>query len=216
MLSTFLRLPLIHRALIFLISAFIAVLLFLPDSEDLAKEQLTLEVGHHYPLAINFDSLQTSTPVMAKSVMRWEKYKIASGESAAVLFDRIGLSARLLHTLINSDKEINAQLTRLRVGEELSFGFDENHQLLQIKRVLSPFETFRITKSADGYKGSFEKKQVDIQYNYTEAEITSNFWNAALSANLTANQVMELAGIFGWDIDFALDIRAGDSFKGAL
>ena len=24
---------------------------------------------------------------------------------------------------------------------------------------------------------------------------------------------MELAGIFGWDIDFALDIREGDSFK---
>ena len=24
---------------------------------------------------------------------------------------------------------------------------------------------------------------------------------------------MELAGIFGWDIDFALDIRKGDSFK---
>ncbi len=24
---------------------------------------------------------------------------------------------------------------------------------------------------------------------------------------------MELAGIFGWDIDFALDIRKNDSFK---
>ena len=24
---------------------------------------------------------------------------------------------------------------------------------------------------------------------------------------------MELAGIFGWDIDFALDIREGDNFK---
>lgn len=24
---------------------------------------------------------------------------------------------------------------------------------------------------------------------------------------------MELAGIFGWDVDFALDIRSGDTFK---
>ncbi|GAL26361.1 peptidase M23/M37 family [Vibrio variabilis] len=30
---------------------------------------------------------------------------------------------------------------------------------------------------------------------------------------MTANQIMELAGIFGWDIDFALDIRSGDYFK---
>jgi murein DD-endopeptidase MepM/ murein hydrolase activator NlpD len=34
-----------------------------------------------------------------------------------------------------------------------------------------------------------------------------------MSAGLSANQIMELAGIFGWDIDFALDIRSGDSFK---
>ncbi len=52
-----------------------------------------------------------------------------------------------------------------------------------------------------------------FQYNYAEAIITSNFWNAGISAGLTANQIMELAGIFGWDVDFALDIREGDQFK---
>jgi murein DD-endopeptidase MepM/ murein hydrolase activator NlpD len=191
----------------------ITVLLFLPDSKDLARQQTRLEIGQHYPVAIDLESLETNKSVLPESIVRWEKYQIASGESAAKLFNRIGLSAKLLHQLISSDKEINKQLSRLRVGEELSFGFDENHELLQIKRIISPFETYRISKTSDGYKSAFEKKTVDIQYNYTEAEITSNFWNAALSADLTPNQIMELAGIFGWDIDFALDIRGGDSFK---
>ncbi|POF60579.1 peptidase M23, partial [Vibrio vulnificus] len=53
----------------------------------------------------------------------------------------------------------------------------------------------------------------NYQYAYAEASITSNFWNAAISAGLTANQIMELAGIFGWDIDFAQDIRERDSFR---
>ncbi|GLO61777.1 peptidase M23 [Vibrio sp. MACH09] len=196
-----------------LISALITVVLFLPDSSDLTKNQSTLAVGKLYPVTINFESLDIHNSALPKSTVRWEKYKVASGESAAVLFKRIGLSARLLHNLINSNKDINNQLTRLRVGEELLFGFDDNHQLLQIKRVITPFETFRITKSGDTYTSEFEKKTVNIQYNYTEAVITSNFWNAALSADLTPNQTMELAGIFGWDIDFALDIRSGDSFK---
>lgn len=213
MLSTFLRLPIIHRALILLLSALITVVLFLPDSKDLAKDQTTLEIGLHYPLEIDLSTLETKNSLLPDSIVRWEKYTIASGESAAKLFSRIGLTAQLLHKLISSDKEINRQLSRLRVGEELSFGFDDKHQLLQIKRVITPFETFRISKTEDGFKGISEKKTVDIQYNYTEAEITSNFWNAALSADLTPNQIMELAGIFGWDIDFALDIRSGDNFK---
>ncbi len=213
MLSTFFRLPIIHRALILLFSALITVVIFLPDSEDLTKNQNTLEIGRHYPLAISLETLETNNSILPDSVVRWEKYKIASGESAAKLFNRIGLSAQLLHKLISSDAEINKQLSRLRVGEELTFGFDENHELLQITRVITPFETFRISKDDIGYKAAFETKTVNIQFNYTEAEISSNFWNAALSADLTPNQIMELAGIFGWDIDFSLDIRAGDSFR---
>jgi len=213
MLSTFLRLPLIHRALIVLISAFITIVLFLPDSEDLTKDQSTLTVGQSYPLAINFESLDISRSALPEAVIRWEKYTVGQGESAALLFSRIGLSARLLHNLISSDKEINKQLTRLKVGEELMFGFDDEHQLLQIKREISPVETLRIYKSGDSYRAEFDKKTVNIQYDYTEATITSNFWNAAISAGLTPNQIMELAGIFGWDIDFALDIRSGDNFK---
>ncbi|MFC1234549.1 peptidoglycan DD-metalloendopeptidase family protein [Vibrio sp. F74] len=213
MLSTFFRLPIIHRALILLFSALITVVIFLPDSEDLTKNQNTLEIGRHYPLAISLETLETNNSILPESVVRWEKYKIASGESAAKLFNRIGLSAQLLHKLISSDTEINKQLSRLRVGEELTFGFDENHELLQIKRVITPFEIFRISKADVGYKAAFETKTVNIQFNYTEAEISSNFWNAALSADLTPNQIMELAGIFGWDIDFSLDIRSGDSFR---
>lgn len=213
MLSTFLSLPTIHRALIFLFSALITFALFLPDSSSLIPKEDSLVVGKHYSLAIDFESLELKDKALPDDVIRWETYQIASGESAAKLFSRIGLSAQLLHQLISSDSAINKQLSRLRVGDKLSFGFDANNQLLEIKRILSPFETFRVVKDTQGYKAEFENKTVDIQFNYAKAEITSNFWNAAAGAGLTANQIMELAGIFGWDIDFALDIRSGDSFQ---
>ncbi|MDG3088934.1 peptidoglycan DD-metalloendopeptidase family protein [Vibrio hannami] len=213
MLSTFQRLPAIHRVLIALISALLVFIVFLPDADELMRDQKTLEVGHHYPLAINAEALHSGIDIKPTALIRWEKHKVKSGESAAVLFSRIGLSARLLHNLINADKEINKQLSRLRPGDELLFGFDEDNKLVQLVRNLTPYKTFRITKSGDSYKAEFDNKEVNIQYNYTEAEITSNFWNAAISAGMTPNQIMELAGIFGWDIDFALDIRSGDSFQ---
>jgi murein DD-endopeptidase MepM/ murein hydrolase activator NlpD len=42
--------------------------------------------------------------------------------------------------------------------------------------------------------------------------INSSLFVAAQKAGLPDNLTMELANIFGWDIDFALDIREGDKF----
>lgn len=214
MLSLFSRLPRLHRFLIGAITAIMVIVLFaLPSQRAVSKRDTLWEVGRHYPLAINLDALSPANDIPPTAILRWEKYQVKSGESAAVLFSRIGLSSRLLYTLTSSDKQIERQLTRLRPGDELLFGFDEDNTLIQLKRPLSAYETFLITKQGDSYVASEDKKEVHYQYNYAQASISSNFWNAAISADLTPNQIMELAGIFGWDVDFALDIRSGDHFE---
>ncbi len=216
MLSIFSRLPWIHRTLIGFFSALIVfALLFLPSPESLQNQSDKLQIGRHYPLPIDKEALSPGATLLPSAVLRWEKYKVRSGESAAVLFQRIGLTARQLYELTSSNDDINRQLSRLRPGDELQFGFNDKNEIIQLKRKLTAYETFVVTKSSEQnkYKSEIDKKEVFYQYNYAEADITSNFWNAAISAGLTANQIMELAGIFGWDIDFALDIRSGDSFK---
>ncbi|MEF1291930.1 OapA N-terminal domain-containing protein, partial [Vibrio sp. M260118] len=213
MLSLFARLPWIHRALIALFSALIVIVLFLPAPNDLRQEETIYQVGKAYPLAIDIEQLALQESPARHAVLRWEKHTVGSGDSMALLFQRAGLSSRLLYQLTSSNKEIEKQLTRVRPGDSFQLGFDSNNQLIQLKRVINPFETFLITKSDDGYTSELDKKEIHYQYNYAEADITSNFWNAGVNAGLTANQIMELAGIFGWDIDFALDIRSGDKFK---
>ncbi|WP_203346085.1 peptidoglycan DD-metalloendopeptidase family protein [Vibrio alginolyticus] len=213
--SIFVRLPLLHKVLIGFFSALIIfALFFLPDPQDLDPQQSRLKVGQHYPVPVSLElsALNSSSPAVP-AVLRWDTYKVKNGESAAILFSRVGLSARLLHELVSSDKEVEKQLTRLRPGDRLQFGFDENNDLVQLRRTLSAFETFRITLKDGKYVSEVDKKEVDFQYNYAEATIKSNFWNAGISSGLNGNQIMELAGIFGWDIDFALDIRKNDSFR---
>ncbi|ERB66161.1 peptidoglycan DD-metalloendopeptidase family protein [Vibrio coralliilyticus] len=213
MLSIFARLPWMHRACIALFSALIVIALFLPSPQDLRPDEKLYEVGEHYPIAINAEALISSDSENTAASLRWEKHTIGSGDSMALLFQRAGLSSRLLYDLTTTSKEIKQQLTRVRPGDSFQFGFDTDDQLVQIKRQLNAYETFLITRSETGFTSQFDKKEVHYQYNYAEADITSNFWNAGVGAGLTANQIMELAGIFGWDIDFALDIRKGDHFE---
>lgn len=189
------------------------IALFLPDPQDLRSDEGTLEVGRHYPLTIDAEALAPGSVMTPTAALRWQKHTVGSGESAALVFQRVGLSSRTLYELTTSSEEIEKQLTRLRPGDVLLFGFDQNNELLQIKRPISSYENFVITKSDSGYLSRLDTKEVYYQYNYAEADITSNFWNAGISAGLTPNQIMELAGIYSWDIDFALDIRKGDNFR---
>lgn len=48
---------------------------------------------------------------------------------------------------------------------------------------------------------------------YVSASIERSFFEAGRSAGLTDRQILKLADIFGWDVDFALDVHPGDSFS---
>lgn len=212
-LSKLTRIPVIHRILIGLCSAgVVAAIATIPGSVAPDSGFYKLNVGQTYPTEIRQEALISHEQSGKNQQLIWETYTVKSGESASVLFNRVGLSARQLYNLTSSDKEIETQLTRLRPGDKLKFGFNQNQEIIQLIRPISQFETYRISKVGDGYLGLLEKQEIETQLNYTKATITSNFWNASITAGLNPNQIMELAGIFGWDIDFALDIRAGDTF----
>lgn len=211
--TIFNSLPLFHRVGVGFFSALIFIALLLPDEESLGENDRKKKyaVGQRYSLPLEPEVFYS--PAQPTQSLDWQHYQVQPGESTALLFQRIGLSPTLLYRIMNSSSSINSQLSNLRPGDKLAFGFDQDKQLVELHRGINQFETFVIVKDAQGYQSRTDKKQIDYQYNYTEATITSNFWNAAIAANLTPNQIMAIAGMFGWDIDFALDIRQQDSFK---
>ncbi|MBF8999252.1 MULTISPECIES: peptidoglycan DD-metalloendopeptidase family protein [Vibrio] len=214
MTTIFARLPWLHKLLIVMITAITVVAtLLLPDPETLIQTPNQLKVGQHYPVALDYDLLAQEEQLPPMVVLQWKKQTVQPGESSALLFKKVGLSARSLYQLTSSNEDIHYQLTHLRPGDQLYFGLNDDNDIVQLRRQLNSYETFVINKTSSGYESHIEAKEVYFQYNYAQATIHSNFWNAASQAGLTPNQIMQLAGIFGWDIDFALDIRSGDHFQ---
>ncbi|MFV0574349.1 MAG: peptidoglycan DD-metalloendopeptidase family protein [Vibrio sp.] len=207
------QLPIFHKTMIGMISVSMVILAFsLPDMEELTSDKIRFKIGEFYPVDIAEDALQTETPSITP-MLTWQTHTVKPGESTALLFSRAGLSANLLYQLINTSEEIKAQLSKLRPGDKLMFGFNENKDLTQLVRPISEIESFKITKENDTFLAQVEKKEVNKHLNHANATITSNFWNAATASGLNPNQITSLATIFSWDVDFALDIRKGDSFE---
>jgi len=64
-----------------------------------------------------------------------------------------------------------------------------------------------------GYEAKMVTRDVDVRQQQVTGEIENSLFLSGLTAGLSDKVIMEMAYIFGWDIDFALDLRKGDRFK---
>ncbi|WP_245560679.1 OapA family protein [Colwellia piezophila] len=144
--------------------------------------------------------------------LSWQTVKVRSGDSLALILKRLGFSAQTTYAVSTAKGEGNKLLKRLNVGDKLRIAHNEAQQLAALEYPLSKTDTLFINLVGDSYQSYRESKQVEIRESFTYGTIKSSFWNAGLEAGLNDNQIINFANIFGWDIDFGLDIREGDSF----
>ncbi|MCL1138842.1 peptidoglycan DD-metalloendopeptidase family protein [Shewanella pneumatophori] len=141
-----------------------------------------------------------------------KRFQVKSGDTLAALFERAGLTAKDVYDVTQLPKA-KKNLLKIMPGDNLVIAKNEQGKLVQLRYHLDKITTLIVDNGADGYKESIVKKTVEARSKFASATIENNFWNAGVNAGLTPNQIMQLATIFGWDVDFALDLRKGDQFS---
>ncbi|MCP4267380.1 MAG: peptidoglycan DD-metalloendopeptidase family protein [Candidatus Brocadiaceae bacterium] len=141
----------------------------------------------------------------------WNKTKIRSGDSMARVFKRLGFKPGDLHAIISLGKN-TAILKKIKPGKMLEYSTQSNGELNAIRYEIDPLNTLVVIKTNDTWQETIETKKLEIRLTNSRGTIDSSLFLAGKKAGLTDAMVMSLAGIFGWDIDFILDIREGDSF----
>ncbi|TQF66738.1 peptidoglycan DD-metalloendopeptidase family protein [Pseudoalteromonas luteoviolacea] len=220
------KLPKKHKLLIAgLLAAMIGIALIPSEKATASRDHKddALEVGKRYELPIKVEEQQEQiTELSAEHTHSEEEvdvvhydyvdHKVRSGDSLAVLFKRAGYSAQTLHNLVNTNAETR-KLTKIHPGEVLSFASDTQGNLAQLKYILSKTDTLYVTRTDDNkYETQITSKEIETREETAGGKIRSSFWTAGISAGLTQRQIMNFANIFGWDVDFANDIREGDTF----
>lgn len=181
-----------------------AVIAALVSSQDVSAKRIDI------PLTL---AIEEQKPVWPRLTNDWRSFEVAQGETLSNLFDRAGLPAAELYKLLNS-KKITTDLALLRPGQSIHFRSDSQGNLSGVRLDISPLSLALITREANG---SFSEEKLSREpervLRYGEGVIKGAFFTAGENAALSQQTIMSLAGIFGWDIDFSLDIRPGDSFK---
>lgn len=137
---------------------------------------------------------------------------VANGDTLSTVFAKVGLPQATVHAVLASSKEAK-QLTRLKVGQRLEFELNDQAELVKLRSPMNKLETMELERSDAGYVFKKEQLKPDVQEAYAYGQIESSLFLAAKRAGLTHNLTMDLANVFGYDIDFAMDIRKGDTFE---
>ncbi|MDT8410703.1 MAG: peptidoglycan DD-metalloendopeptidase family protein [Wenzhouxiangellaceae bacterium] len=141
----------------------------------------------------------------------WQYVQVASGDTLDIIFRRLGLSPRLLHEIVTLDED-TGRLADLRPGDEFAFDIDDRDGFRALRAESGDEYWLFVERDGETLTSRSEPRALEVRIAEVEAEITSSLFNAGKNAGLTDNMILRLAGIFGWDIDFALDIRRGDRF----
>jgi murein DD-endopeptidase MepM/ murein hydrolase activator NlpD len=179
------------------------------DKYDITDELALQEQNQIEQLAVN-------APIEEIPALNWQEITVKSGDNLSLIFPRVGLTARDVYNVVQLGKDIKP-LLNLKPGQTLRFGFTQETSnkktLEQLELQLSQVSQLQLIATNAGYEAKTLTRDIEYRQAHTVGEIKSSLFEAGQDAGLSDKLIMELAYIFGWDIDFALDLREGDKFK---
>ncbi len=138
-------------------------------------------------------------------------YKIKSGDNLSVIFSKLNLSHSELHAILDANDLAN-QFANIKPGKSIVAQLDGQNNLTKLTYSKNAYETLIAEKSNDGFDVNLLSKPLTQQISTSQGIIESSLYLDGKQAGLTDKLVIQLADIFAWDIDFAMDLRKGDQF----
>ena len=211
--KTIKQLPKPHKVVLSSILTFMVMLLIFPSEPVSASRQVSeLDPGIRYALELEVNQLPEDVQLQQPQE-NWQTYEVRKGDNLALIFSRAGLSAQAVYRVSRAGKHAK-KLLKVMTGDRLKLKKDTQAEFAALRYEISPTQTLHIDKDTQGkLTSSITTRDVDRRFAYANGTIKSSFWNAGIKAGMSENQIMSLASIFGWDIDFALELRKGDHFN---
>ncbi|MBV2131756.1 peptidoglycan DD-metalloendopeptidase family protein [Pseudomonas sp. MAP12] len=181
----------------------------LADKDDLQPSLVTSErLAVEKPL----EAQSTATQAAKPAPQRETHITVANGDTLSSVFAKAGLPDETLHDLLASNRDAR-QLTNVKPGQIFHITRNDQGGLESLNSRLSSLESVQVTRTAQGFSVKRDLIKPATRQAYARGVIDSSLFVATKRAGLPHSQAMELASIFGYDIDFALDLRDGDEFE---
>ena len=185
--------------LIILFLLFVALVFILIDDSKRDFKQTQQEIKLTFPKNNhNF----TQIPIESR-------IKIKSGDSLYSFLKELDIREDLINKIILDDNL--KEFSRFRIDETLLVWTDS--KTIRIIKYRGKQLPVILEINSDSYSIFSDPSLFQKYVFFKEFKITDSLYQSGINANVPDVILADLIYIFGWDIDFAFDIREGDSVK---
>jgi len=168
------------------------------------------------PAEIDLTALAASVDPVAPTIQEDRPENVAvtvqRNDTLDRIFRSVGIDNATLAEL-RTLPDVRRALDILRPGDIITLTHVDG-ALLSLNRRISDTLTLSVARGTDGFAVDFIENPLEVEVTGARARIETSLFDAGREAGMSAQTVMVLANeIFGWDIDFANDIHAGDAFS---
>ena len=141
-----------------------------------------------------------------------QSVKVRDGDSLYLIFKRNGLSQTDLAALLASG-ESGRKLKHLQPGQSIAFRVGGDGRLAQFDHEVDELSTVRFVQGGNGFAVETISRDYDRRVTAKSGIIESSLFAATDEVEIPYQAADTLVEVLGWDIDFARDLRKGDSFS---
>jgi murein DD-endopeptidase MepM/ murein hydrolase activator NlpD len=155
--------------------------------------------------------LALEAPAQQDSGVFWREETIRRGDTIGGLLARIGANARDAQQLIQSARG-NSALRRLMPGRTVRAGVTADGNLMAFRYLNGTDKELAVDRTETGFIAHDTEPLLEQHIELKAGVIENSLFGATDAAGIPDAIAIQIAEIFGSDIDFHRDIRHGDRF----
>jgi len=150
-------------------------------------------------------------PLLKQSPDSWKSITVRKGDTLYIILKRFGLKTAAATLVARSNN--SAPLVRLSPGRTLHVLSIDGSNSDAFIYENSSLTWIYASKNGNSYDVSSRKLPTTTHIRKVKGEIISSLYAATKVAGISDTLAMNMTEIFGWDIDFAINVQPGDRFK---
>ena len=140
-------------------------------------------------------------------------YTIEANDTLGSIFAKLQLPQATMYKLLDADVEF-VQLDNLKPGQQLLFIREGDNQLVtRMQVVIDSIHTLEFNRDGDEYTGEMLSHVTNLVERQVDGVINSSLYQSASRAGLSPAEIETISQLFEDKINFARDLRAGDTFQ---
>ena len=140
------------------------------------------------------------------------RVKIRPGDTIGKVLARYGFSAADIQVLYDQVKPV-FDLRRLRTGQHLRLYADPSGAVVRLEYDVDDFNYLAVEKRDDVFQAGLHARPVETKTGIIWGTIDESPILAFNRLGEEDSLALGFADLFGWDVDFYIDLRQGDTFK---